>query len=81
MSKISVSARSKVQSKTSIFSFSLKLQCYVQLADLLVNPLPHFCYRRPPGTLVRKAKHINKSRARGRPRPCWAAGTGSATAL
>ena len=69
--EISVSARGKVQSKTDVFSFSRILQCYVQLADLLKKPLLHFRCRRPPGTLVRKTKRVNKSHARGAPTATW----------
>ena len=53
--EISVSARSKVQSKTNIFPFA-DLQFYIQLADLLEKPLPHFRYK----TIIGKKDYFEK---------------------
>ena len=62
--EISTSVRNEFQCKTNIFHGFTVL---TKLAELLIISFPHFCYRRPPGTLVRKTTHVNKSRNRGAP--------------
>ena len=64
--EICPSVRNEFQCKTNIFH---GFNSTVQLAGLQYKTLPHFHYRKPPGTLVRRTTRVTKSCSRGAPTP------------